>query len=640
MVSDQPALQRQEDEEEVQTKPLATSITPLIQRQEDEEEIQTKPIIRRRVDGDFDASPELESHLSANKGDGSPLPAGTRTYMEPRFGTDFGGVRVHTGAEADQLSRSIQAQAFTHGSDIYLGAGRYDPGSDQGRRLLAHELTHVVQQTGGETLSAQSTRPVQISAKRAPGVQRAFDVAQFYQSLDGDTEAAVVALLRKWKGRTTLASTRRKYVSQLMWGAEYYARSDVAEVVYENHDKIFRGEMAPDPAPPPILPKSYEKESSDAKMERLRELLPRLQARKEELDGILREQEYQDKDPAEYVAEAQDVLAQIGGLAQSGLDISGQLGMSGTAAKTIASTGGGAKLDLGASGFAGLRGGIKAGAEKGEVDVSASAEAEFLAGAQQDLSATLTLENKYASAITTLKEQGKLGAWGRTKAEVQAGLNKGISADLAAYLALGGQLKLEGKFDVKTQAGGVGLILEGEGRVFAGAEAGADISFAAGLVEGIQAGVSAGAFAGVRAELDGQWMFQLFGRTLFGTESKVGVEFGAGASVEAAVKLPVFGDSEIRFGADTALGLGFSSDFTIKINAGNIVLSAKDLWTRLQNLPSIMRGYGTELTMRDAEILQNLTKLIDIYAAAIKQTQGEIDDFEKTPEAERTLLAK
>jgi hypothetical protein len=78
--------------------------------------------------------------------------------MEPRFGVDFGGVRVHTGAEAAQMSRDLSAQAFTHGQDIYLGAGRYDPGSSAGKRLLAHELTHVIQQTG-DRLQAKATRP-------------------------------------------------------------------------------------------------------------------------------------------------------------------------------------------------------------------------------------------------------------------------------------------------------------------------------------------------------------------------------------------------------------------------------------------------------------------------------------------------
>jgi len=72
-----------------------------------------------------------------------------RAFMEPRFGADFSGVRVHTGGEAAQLNRAISARAFTHGQDIFLGEGQADLESSAGQRLLAHELTHVVQQGEG-----------------------------------------------------------------------------------------------------------------------------------------------------------------------------------------------------------------------------------------------------------------------------------------------------------------------------------------------------------------------------------------------------------------------------------------------------------------------------------------------------------
>jgi hypothetical protein len=67
--------------------------------------------------------------------------------MEPRFGTDFSAVRVHTDSNAQSLARSVNAQAFTVGNDVVFGAGQYAPESDSGKRLLAHELTHVIQQS-------------------------------------------------------------------------------------------------------------------------------------------------------------------------------------------------------------------------------------------------------------------------------------------------------------------------------------------------------------------------------------------------------------------------------------------------------------------------------------------------------------
>jgi hypothetical protein len=80
------------------------------------------------------------------RGGGQPLDRATRAAVEPRFGHDFGRVRVHTGAEADQAARELGARAFTTGSDIVFAGGQYAPQTPGGRRLLAHELGHVVQQ--------------------------------------------------------------------------------------------------------------------------------------------------------------------------------------------------------------------------------------------------------------------------------------------------------------------------------------------------------------------------------------------------------------------------------------------------------------------------------------------------------------
>jgi hypothetical protein len=82
-------------------------------------------------------------------GAGRPLDGGTRALMEPRFGRDLSGVRVHTGAQADESARAVGARAYAVGQDAVFAAGQYDPGSREGLRLLAHELSHTVQQTGG-----------------------------------------------------------------------------------------------------------------------------------------------------------------------------------------------------------------------------------------------------------------------------------------------------------------------------------------------------------------------------------------------------------------------------------------------------------------------------------------------------------
>ena len=91
-------------------------------------------------------SPPIVSDVLRSSGE--PLDATTRAYFEPRFGHDFSGVRVHANPEAADSVRSVGALAYTVGPDVVFGAGQYQPHSFAGRRLIAHELTHVVQQIG------------------------------------------------------------------------------------------------------------------------------------------------------------------------------------------------------------------------------------------------------------------------------------------------------------------------------------------------------------------------------------------------------------------------------------------------------------------------------------------------------------
>lgn len=95
-------------------------------------------------------SPGLEASIHAQQGGGSPLSTTTRGFFESRFGRDFSGVRVHAGERAAQAAREVGARAFTLGSDIFFGAGRFAPGASEGQSLLAHELTHVAQQGRAE----------------------------------------------------------------------------------------------------------------------------------------------------------------------------------------------------------------------------------------------------------------------------------------------------------------------------------------------------------------------------------------------------------------------------------------------------------------------------------------------------------
>jgi hypothetical protein len=99
---------------------------------------------------------QTTSQINSARGGGSALPAATAQRMGDAMGADFSGVRVHTDSQSDQLNQTLNARAFTTGSDVFFGSGEYQPGTSGGDKLLAHELTHVVQQ-GGSSASGPLT---------------------------------------------------------------------------------------------------------------------------------------------------------------------------------------------------------------------------------------------------------------------------------------------------------------------------------------------------------------------------------------------------------------------------------------------------------------------------------------------------
>lgn len=121
-----------------------------------EDEIQEKRIQRESQDlsGSFDVEGQVEQQIQGSKGGGQAM-GSSSDFFTQRMGHDFSNVNIHTDAGADNLNRSLGAKAFTTGNDIYFRSGEYNPGSSGGQELLAHELTHVVQQTGGSPVQTK-----------------------------------------------------------------------------------------------------------------------------------------------------------------------------------------------------------------------------------------------------------------------------------------------------------------------------------------------------------------------------------------------------------------------------------------------------------------------------------------------------
>jgi len=139
--------------------------------EKDDESIMGKGAVPREVDS------SLESQLSASKEGGTPLSGSTRATMEHGIGAGFSAVRVHTDSRAVQMSKGLNAQAFTHGSDIYFNEGKYNPESASGKHLLAHELTHTVQQ--GKSPQISKLQKQEITPKKEEEEVQSKEIGQY-----------------------------------------------------------------------------------------------------------------------------------------------------------------------------------------------------------------------------------------------------------------------------------------------------------------------------------------------------------------------------------------------------------------------------------------------------------------------------
>jgi hypothetical protein len=116
---------------------------------------QTEPVVT--------VSNRVQSQIDNLRGGGQPLPESVRSFFAPQFGRDFSGVRMHTDTHAADMAQSLDARAFTVGRAVVFGAGQYSPGTPEGQRLIAHELTHVLQQEGNKTLIQRLVRGTRVN---------------------------------------------------------------------------------------------------------------------------------------------------------------------------------------------------------------------------------------------------------------------------------------------------------------------------------------------------------------------------------------------------------------------------------------------------------------------------------------------
>lgn len=126
-------------------------------------------------------TPDFESRMSALRGGGQPLSQSLRAFFEPRFGCDFSQVRLHSGAQAADAANAVNARAFTVGTDLVFAQGQPSLSTGEGKKLLAHELTHVLQQSGGRTAPSSN----HITASRSPATVQRFSEKECLKTICG-----------------------------------------------------------------------------------------------------------------------------------------------------------------------------------------------------------------------------------------------------------------------------------------------------------------------------------------------------------------------------------------------------------------------------------------------------------------------
>jgi hypothetical protein len=209
--------------------------------EEKNEELQMKPLLQRRenlVCGE--ASPDLESSIQSARSRGQSLDPSLQDKMGQSMGADFSGVKIHTDSQADYLNKTIQAKAFTTGQDIFFRQGCYAPTSRSGQELIAHELTHVVQQNGEQFSTRLKTLNSETSSSNT--------IQRFITIDNGSNDYPVKKESRKWKKDKSVPNDNSFFVSQEEQngsffhqdGNEYKAnlvsKSNANLMVSENYD--------------------------------------------------------------------------------------------------------------------------------------------------------------------------------------------------------------------------------------------------------------------------------------------------------------------------------------------------------------------------------------------------------------------
>ncbi|SHM42365.1 protein of unknown function [Chitinophaga jiangningensis] len=233
----------------------------------DEEQLQRRPqmpFLQRKESGPTAVDSGTAREINSSRGGGSPMDRPVQSFMESRFNADFSSVRIHDNQQAAGLSSSLQAQAFTVGNDIYFNQGKYAPGTDEGKHLLAHELTHTLQQSGGSTAVQRRTIPQDFATAAYP-TGPVWDVHLVVTGAPGGTTDSVTDFINACHdgimGAANTLGTRPSVPGRNIRVCIRYRRiransGDYADVQQEAYRLALASVLGPAPAPAPTPPPS------------------------------------------------------------------------------------------------------------------------------------------------------------------------------------------------------------------------------------------------------------------------------------------------------------------------------------------------------------------------------------------------
>ncbi len=204
---------------------------------EGDNSISQKYIQRKEVN---EVDPNVESQLHRSKGSGRRLGDSSRQLMERSFGADFTGVKIHTDSRAIQMTRELGAKAFTNGSDIYFNSGYYNPTTREGGKLLAHELTHTIQQ-GGSTKTIQADFAVEPTTpnRRVPNLTAAQIQSAITFNQAKHTDTTEIALIRDILGISkTPAVIDEDFVNAVVRYQSQYGLNPDGKLAHQTADRI------------------------------------------------------------------------------------------------------------------------------------------------------------------------------------------------------------------------------------------------------------------------------------------------------------------------------------------------------------------------------------------------------------------